>query len=725
MNGRGQTSGIEVWAGVECTINRVGDNYFDQGQFSGHDHRLTDLDLIAGLGVRTVRYPVLWERISGAGDAGWAWACTRLDGLAARGIRPIVGLVHHGSGPTWTNLLDEQFATGLAAHARAVAERFAWVDAYTPVNEPFTTARFSGLYGHWYPHRRDEAACLRMLMNECRASVLAMQAIRQVNPGAAFVQTEDVGRIEATTPLRYQADFENERRWLGFDLLCGRVSADHPLWSHLLNLGIRPEELAWFCDHPCPPDLIGLNYYITSERFLDHRLRHYPAQLWGGNGRHRYADVEAVRVLTSGIEGPGRLLEEAWHRYGLPLAITEVHLGCTREEQLRWFEEIYKEAGAVRARGADVRAVTAWAAFGSYDWHTLLTRLEGRYEPGLFDARHSLPRPTALARLVRARALGEPFAHPALAQPGWWHRPERLLYPAVPGPLRPERHCPNGATAEARPLLITGGGGTLARAFARACEVRSLPYRILARQQLDIAHPQGVERVLDAFNPWAVINTAGYVRVDEAERDRPRCLRENTGGALVLARACQARDMALVTFSSDLVFDGERRTPYLESDPPAPLNVYGLSKARAERRVLALHPGSLVVRTSAFFGPWDAYNFVTVCLKRLASGEAVEVAGDLVVSPTYVPHLVDCCLDLLMDGASGLWHLSNAGALSWADFARRAAHAAGVDSRRLVVRPASELSHLARRPAYSALGSERGQLMVDVEQALHAYVQAL
>jgi dTDP-4-dehydrorhamnose reductase len=142
---------LELWAGPECTVNRIGGEYVDQLELSGHSHRLTDLDLLADLGVGTVRYPVLWERVApdGLERADWSWPDERLERLRALGIRPVVGLVHHGSGPRDMSLLDPRFPERLAAYARAVAERYPWVDAYTPVNEPLTTARFSALYGHW------------------------------------------------------------------------------------------------------------------------------------------------------------------------------------------------------------------------------------------------------------------------------------------------------------------------------------------------------------------------------------------------------------------------------------------------------------------------------------------------------------------------------------------------------------------------------------------------
>ncbi len=275
----------------------------------------------------------------------------------------------------------------------------------------------------------------------------------------------------------------------------------------------------------------------------------------------------------------------------------------------------------------------------------------------------------------------------------------------------------------APPLLITGATGTLGRAFARLCDLRGLPYRLTTRAELDVARPESAEAMLAELRPWAVVNTAGYVRVDDAEREPEACERENVTGPANLAAACSERAMPLVTFSSDLVFDGRKSAPYLESDPVAPLNVYGRSKARAEERVLAAHPDALVFRTSAFFGPWDAYNFVTIALRELAAGRSFVATGDAVISPTYVPDLVNASLDLLIDGESGLWHLANEGAVTWAELAARAAARAGVDAGGLEARPRAELGMAAPRPLYSALGSERGMLLPSLDDALDRYMR--
>jgi dTDP-4-dehydrorhamnose reductase len=192
----------------------------------------------------------------------------------------------------------------------------------------------------------------------------------------------------------------------------------------------------------------------------------------------------------------------------------------------------------------------------------------------------------------------------------------------------------------------------------------------------------------------------------------------------VLAAACAEHSVPLLTFSSDLVFDGRQTTPYVESDPVAPLGVYGRSKVLAEQHVLEMLPSALVVRTSGFFGPWDQYNFLTGALRALAAGQRVTAAGDVVVSPTYVPDLVHAALDLLIDGERGVWHLANVGAVSWAELARRAAVLAGFDPAHVDEQPSTALGWTAPRPRYSVLGSERGQLLPSLDDALVRYAQA-
>jgi dTDP-4-dehydrorhamnose reductase len=716
----------EVWGGIECTVNRVADHYGDQLVKNGHAQRIGDLALFATLGIKALRYPVLWERTADiqGNVLDWTWPDERLGRLRELGIRPIVGLVHHGSGPPGTSLVQKSFATGLAAFAENVARRYPWVDSYTPVNEPLTTARFSALYGHWYPHGRSDRDFCLALVNQCRGIVLAMQAITEVNPAARLVQTENLEKIHSTRKLRYQANFENERRWLSIDLLLGRVDRHHALWNYLLDSGIDEQDLAWFVDHPLSCQVIlGWNYYLTSERFLDQRLSRYPLDTHGGNGRERYADLEAVRVRGEGLTGLRGLLLEAWERYRLPLAVTEVHLGCHRESQVRWLLDAWNTVVDLQHCGIDIRAMTAWSLLGAYDWNSLCTKFDGFYEPGVFDLRGGTPRPTALAKAVSNIAHGTELSNAAVPKHGWWDLPRRLLYRPVFTGARSTR-LPVLSGHQTSQLLILGATGTLGKAFAWACRERGLSHATVSRRELDITDREQVQQVLAQRRPWAVINAAGYVRVDAAEEDAENCHRVNAVGAAYLAAACAELELPLVTFSSDLVFDGGRQSPYIERDAVRPLCVYGRSKAEAEQQVLSIYPAALVIRTSAFFGPWDEHNFLTQSLRSLAAGSNVSAAEDWIVSPTYVPDLVHASLDLLVDGERGLWHLANSTPASWADFARMGAVEAGLDQQLVCGCSGSELRLAAPRPAFSALGSERGLHLPELTSAIRRYWQA-
>lgn len=421
-------SSLEVWGGAEYTCNRVEDHYFDQMALSGHDHRVSDLEHFRDLGITSLRTGLLWERHDL--DPSWRWADARMAAMRRSGLRPIVGLLHHGSGPAHTSLIDSSLPQQLAAYAGSVAARYPWIDAYTPINEPNTTARFSCLYGFWYPHHKSRHSFVCALLNQVKATVLSMRAIREVRPDAQLIQTDDVGRIYSTPELASTCDLLNERRWLQIDLLCGRVDHHHPLFDYLQSSGISDDEILWFRDNPCPPSVLGLNYYLTSDRFLDHRIElHHGVPLCDEG---RFLNLEAVRCREEGIAGFESLLLEADARFGLPTAITEVHLGDSVDQQIRWAIEAWDGALRAREAGAQVVAITFWALLGSYFWSSLVTRDNGHYEPGIFDLRQTANdgelHPTALAELVRQLARGEQPTHLATARKGWWHHESRLTH---------------------------------------------------------------------------------------------------------------------------------------------------------------------------------------------------------------------------------------------------------------------------------------------------------
>ena len=699
----------ELWGGLECTVARIGERFRDQIAETGHSDRLGDLDGIAALGIRTLRYPALWETISARDpdECVWDWHDARFARLRLLGIRPIVGLVHHGSGPRYTSLLDPSFPALLATHAARVAARYPWIDLFTAVNEPLTTARFSGLYGHWYPHARSEAAFCRMVVIQCKASVLAMRAIRRITPSARLVQTEDIGKTFSTPPLQEQAAYENERRWLSLDLLCGRVDPAHPWYRRLIDHGVDPADLALLLSAEGAPDIIGANHYLTSERYLDGQASAYPKALRGGNGRRRYADVEAVRVaILDGATGPRARLAELWERYRRPIAVTEVHHGCSRDEQLRWFAEVWTAATDLRSFGVPVEAVTVWSLLGAYDWNVLLVSQNGFYEPGAFDIRNPSPRLTAIGRATRDVARTGRFDHPVLDIPGWWRRPERF-YRGVRHST-PADHLP-------RCLIILTSGASSEAAFTRICSERGLAHVIVDASPVSTSKGELLAEAVLRDRAWAVVDASGIPRAAAAQRYPGGSFRADARGAEQVARTCARLGLPLLAFSSDRAFDGTLGRAYRESDAVRPGDAYGRSEAEAERAMREAFPESLVVRTGTLFG-LGLGCFASESLRRCAAGFSEPMRPAETMSPTYLPDLIHAALDILIDGEQGVWHLVNQGERTWSSFVRDLAAAAHLPTPNTGDAPTGPLRN-------TALTSERGLIMPTVESAVERFVR--
>ncbi len=421
-------------------------------------------------------------------------------------------------------------------------------------------------------------------------------------------------------------------------------------------------------------------------------------------------------MLPGGPAGPFSLLRQTWDRYHIPVAVTEVHLGCTREEQLRWVWDVWQAACRARSTGADIRAVTAWSAFGACDWDSLVTRDRGHYEPGLFDVRTAPPRRTALASLFQQLARGETPDHPVLSTPGWWHRPQRL-FGVAPTAIRP-------SSRGVRPLLVLGGNSALGRTFSRLCRLRGLPVVLRSRRELDPADRPALEAAVAALKPWAIINAGGYVGVDAAESEPETCRRENTEAATVIAEVCGEKRARLLTFSTDLVFDGRAGRAYQEGDAVSPLNVYGATKAEAESRVIAACSNALVVRAGAMFGtPSGSRDFVRTVLAAIAAGKMFPATDDLTITPCYLPDLVNASLDLLIDDEAGVCHVASPEPVTWAELARTAARLAGLDEGLVEGRPVASFGWPAPRPPYTPLASGRGSELPQLSDCLQRFMR--
>ena len=362
--------------------------------------------------------PVLWERVAPADphECDFREPARRLDALRAAGIEPIVTLLHHGSGPQYTDLLDPAFPLWFAEYAEAAARQFPWVRRWTPINEPLTTARFATLYGVWYPKMRDDRAFGRAMVNQTLAQQAAMRRIRRVVPAAEFVLTEDLQRHAAgDAGVAEYAAFLRERMYLSVDLVAGRVGDDHPLATFLTErCGVDALELAMMQRDAAVPDLVAFNHYPHSERYLFSR---------GEDA----ADVPAAYVAGELPPAAGALLRAAAERLRLPLALGEVHVNAPAPERVRWLASHATDVVQLRAEGVDVRALGAWAAFGMVDWHSLLRERAHVVEDGIYTCGgpNGTPQPTAVADALRELAATSRIDDGGVR--GWWERPDRAL----------------------------------------------------------------------------------------------------------------------------------------------------------------------------------------------------------------------------------------------------------------------------------------------------------
>jgi dTDP-4-dehydrorhamnose reductase len=320
---------------------------------------------------------------------------------------------------------DSGFAAAFGRYAAAVARRYPWIDTYLPVNEPLTTARFAGLYGLWHPNERSERSFIQLLLAQCLAIREAMRAIRGVRPDARLVVNDDVGRTFGPSRLSAVVDFLNERRWLTWDLLCGLVDEHHPMWPMLAESPDARATLRDLLERPCPPDLVGVDHYVTSDRYVDDRIDSFSPHLRPSADSPAYVDVEAVRIAGLPSGGMERAIHDTWDRYRRPIALTEVSLTGEPEDEAAWWMDAWTAAVKARETGVDLVSVTAWAIVGSSGWDSLLCADTCEYAPGCFDVRATPPSPRPVAYAVRARALGDEKI--ASDHIGWWRRPERGL----------------------------------------------------------------------------------------------------------------------------------------------------------------------------------------------------------------------------------------------------------------------------------------------------------
>jgi dTDP-4-dehydrorhamnose reductase len=280
-------------------------------------------------------------------------------------------------------------------------------------------------------------------------------------------------------------------------------------------------------------------------------------------------------------------------------------------------------------------------------------------------------------------------------------------------------------------ILLIGGSGMLGFDLRRVFERRGHQPISLPHGALEVSDSASVLSAVESYQPDAVINTAALHPVEACEREPERALAVNTLALRTLARICKERQSVLVHFSSDFVFDGKKSIPYVEEDPVAPLNLYGVSKAAGEQLVRTILPEHILIRTASLFGVAGnrakGCNFVELMLRKAAAGESIRVVDDVRMSPTYTVELAEQTAVLLEKRCFGTFHVSNHGDYSWFEFAQRIFEFEGIEADLRPI-PHELAGWGGPRPLYSALRNQRLQeagldRMRSTEDALNGYLR--
>lgn len=255
-------------------------------------------------------------------------------------------------------------------------------------------------------------------------------------------------------------------------------------------------------------------------------------------------------------------------------------------------------------------------------------------------------------------------------------------------------------------ILLIGANGQLGSDLSRAMtESETIP---LTHTDVDICEPIGVRETLRRHAPDIVINTAAYHKVDECETSGEKTFAVNTFGVRILASACREQGCALLHMSTDYVFGGntERRSPYAETDPPSPINVYGIAKLAGEYFVRYILDRYWIVRSQWLYGVAGASgkggNFVELMLRLAKEGRDIKVVDDQVGSPTYTLDLARKITELIGGERYGVYHITNGGECTWYQFARRIWELSQLTPNAAPTTSAA-FGAVANRPAYSAL----------------------
>jgi beta-glucosidase/6-phospho-beta-glucosidase/beta-galactosidase len=344
-----------------------------------------DFQLVEEMGIRYLRYgPPLHRVWLGPGRYDWSFVDETYTALHARDIVPITDLCHFGV-PDWVgSFQNPDFPALFAQYARAFAQRYPWVQIFTPVNEMYICALFSGKYGWWNEQMTTDLGFVTALKNIVKANVLAMHAILEIRPDAIFIQSESSEYYHAENPRAIgPAEFMNEVRFLSLDLnYAHRVSSE--MYEYLLDNGMTRDEYHFFINsHLKQHCIMGNDYYVTNEHLMS------------ADGSTRASgEIYGYSVITN----------QYYSRYGLPLMHTETNIGQgpQGQEAVSWLRKEWANVLRVRNDGLPIVGFTWYSLTDQVDWDSALRENRGQVNPlGLYDLdRNIRPVGTAYKQLI-------------------------------------------------------------------------------------------------------------------------------------------------------------------------------------------------------------------------------------------------------------------------------------------------------------------------------------
>ena len=358
--------------GIENSIPTIdnGKTRVDQMDVCGHyKHWKTDFDLLDEIGIQYLRYgPPIHTTYLGPGRYDWEFADMTFAELRRKDITPIVDLCHFGV-PDWIgNFQNPDFPELFAEYASAFADRFPWVQLYTPVNEMFICATFSARYGWWNEQLTGDRSFVTALKHIVKANVLAMQCILKRRANAIFIQSESSEYFHAESPAAiHSAEVLNRVRFLSLDLNYGnRVNSD--MYEYLLENGMTRDEYNWFLTHRLKQHcILGNDYYWTNE----HRVR-----------------ADGSTTASGEVFGYTEITRQYYDRYRLPVMHTETNLieGPNGDEAVHWLWKEWASVLRLRNDGIPTVGFTWYSLTDQVDWDVALREKRGTVNPlGLYD----------------------------------------------------------------------------------------------------------------------------------------------------------------------------------------------------------------------------------------------------------------------------------------------------------------------------------------------------